>query len=410
MPATGPITLTDAKLKALKPPAEGRVEIPDDKVIGLRVRISCKGGKSFILRKRSGAKVHNLTLGTYGPRFGIADARKKARALLSDLEAGQAPPIANARLQATSGTFRALLPAYLDSKIDLRSHREIKRVLEFYVLPALGDRYADSITRGEVSALVDQIAATAPTMARAVHAQLSAFYTWAMPRLDRMVANPCRDAGRPAKAKARDRVLANAELAALWTVANGEGLPWGPGLKLLMLTGARRDEVFNADRSEFDIPGREWVIPAARAKNGQPHIIPLSDAALEVIKAIPALDESAKLFAARGNLENGPSGFSKALARFRSGVDEQLGRDAGEHWTLHDIRRTVATGLQRLGIRFEVTEAVLNHISGAKGGVAGVYQRHDWKAEKRAALEVWATELGRIVKGTNRQNVVAIRG
>lgn len=401
-------TLTDAKLKALKPPAVGRVEYPDDKVLGLRLRVSSKGSKSFILRKRQGNKVHNVTLGSYGPRFGLAEARRKARALLSDLEAGKAPPTAKARSQGSAGTIRALLPAYLDSKAHLRSHREIKRVLEFYVLPKLGDRLAETVTRGEITELVDEIAATAPTMARAVHAQLSAFYTWAMPRLDRLQANPCRDAGRPAKSKARDRVLNNEELAALWGVAEGEGGPWGPALKLLMLTGARRDEVFSADRVEFDLKAGEWTIPPERAKNGSAHIIPLPKSAVSVLKGIPEVEGSKKLFPAQGNAENGPSGFSKAQGRFRTSLDKILERQAGEHWTLHDIRRTVATGLQRLGIRFEVTEAVLNHVSGARGGIAGVYQRHDWKAEKRAALDAWAGELDRIVKGADQSNVVAL--
>jgi integrase len=157
----------------------------------------------------------------------------------------------------------------------------------------------------------------------------------------------------------------------------------------------------------------EWTIPAERAKNGQAHIIPLSKPAIAVVKEIPAVEGSGKLFPTRtkaGQAERGPSGFSRALTRFRRSLDAALQREAGPHWTLHDIRRTVATGLQRLGVRFEVTEAVLNHISGAKGGVAGVYQRHDWKAEKRAALDTWAREVERIVAGAEKSNVVALRG
>ncbi len=403
--------LTDAKLKALKAPSGGRVEYPDDKVPGLRVRVSAKGTKTFVLRKRTGSTVRNITIGRYHPeRFGLAAARKKARALLSDIEGGKVPVAPSRRATGTVGTIRAMMPAYLASKEGLRSHREIKRVVDRHILPELGDRLADSVTRGDVTEFVDGIAAAAPVMARAVHAQLSAFYTWAMPRLDRLPANPCRDAGRPAKPKSRDRVLSNAELRALWQVAEGESSPWGPGLKLLILTGARRDEVFSADRAEFDLKAREWIIPGARSKNGLPHIVPLSDAAVTALKAVPAIEGSAKLFPARSNLETGPSGFSKAQARFRVELDKRLERESGQHWTLHDIRRTVATGLQRLGIRFEVTEAVLNHVSGAKGGIAGVYQRHDWKVEKRHALEAWAAEVERIVTVNSHGNVVALHG
>lgn len=318
-----------------------------------------------------------------------------------------APATSKNRPTTSTGTINALIPPYLDSKTHLRSHREIKRVLELYVAPKLGDRLADTLTRGEISALIDEIARTAPTMARAVHAQLSAFYSWAMPRLDRLQSNPCRDAGRPAKGKARDRVLSDEELRALWMIAEAESNPWGPALKLLMLTGARRDEVFSADRTEFNFQTGEWIIPPMRAKNGAAHIVPLAKAAEAVIKSVPETVGSKKLFPAQGNAKNGPSGFSKAQARFRHALDEALDRESGPHWTLHDIRRTVATGLQRLGVRFEVTEAVLNHVSGAKGGVAGVYQRHDWKTEKRVALQDWAAELARIISDKSQANTIS---
>lgn len=396
--------LTDSKLKALKAPLSGQVEYSDSDVPGLRVRIGTSGVKTFIVRKRWAGKIKNITLGRYSLRFGLAEARKKARALISDLEAGKCAPSLTQRAQSTNATIRALMPAYLKSKAHLRSVREITRIMERYVLPTLGDRIADSITRGDITALVDDIATTAPTMARAVHAQISAFYSWAMPRLERLHFNPSRDAGRPDKPKARERVLSDSELWGLWLVACGEGHPWGPALKLLMLTGSRRDEVFCADRDEFDLRTGEWVIPAKRAKNGQVHIVPLSKTALRILESIPRIDGTDKLFPARGNAENGPSGFSRAQARFRSSLDNALERDGGDHWSLHDIRRTVATGMQRLGVRFEVTEAVLNHISGARGGIAGVYQRHDWKHEKRAALDAWDTMLNDIVTGKSCNN------
>lgn len=387
--------LTDAKLQGLKAPERGQVEHSDSDVPGLRVRIGVSGAKSFILRKRVAGKVRNISLGRYGPRFGIADARRKARALLSDIEAGRGVASAAVRSEAPA-TIAALLPDYLASKAHLRSIGEVKRILEGYVLPELGERLADAVTRRDVTRLVDGIAQRAPTMGRAVHAQLSAFYAWALPRLDRMESNPCRDAGRPAKPKARDRVLSDLELAALWQVSLAEPVPWGPALRLLMLTGARRDEVFAADRVEFDLKAREWIIPGERTKNREPHIIPLSAAACSVVKSIPAIEGSGKLSPsqrAASAPDRGSSGFSKAAARWRLLVDQALQREDGPHWQMHDIRRTVATGMQRLGVRFEVTEAVLNHVSGSRGGVAGVYQRHDWKAEKRAALDLWSRAL-----------------
>jgi len=401
--------LTDAKIRGMKAPEAGQIEFADSDVPGLRVRVGVSGAKTFILRRRVAGKVRNVTVGRYGPRFGLADARRKARTLVSDLEAGKAPPAPKGRSATAAETIRGMLPHYLAAKAELRSLADTKRILENYVLPELGDRLADTVTRGDVTKLVDRIAERSLSRARATHAQLSAFYTWAMPRLDRMVANPCRDAGRPDKPEARDRVLDDDELAALWRVAEAEPEPWGPALKLLILTGARRNEVFCADRAEFDLVGAEWTIPPDRAKNGVANVVPLSAPAVVVLKAIGGSEGGGKLFPSRRNPENGASGFSKVQGRLRVALDKAMKRDTGEHWQMHDIRRTVATGLQKLGVRFEVTEAVLNHVSGSRSGIAGVYQRHDWKAEKRAALDSWARFVAQLVEGKAKAiNVVEL--
>ncbi len=406
------VMLTDAKLKGLKAPASGRIEISDANVAGLRVRLGPSGRPSFIFRKRVGGKPCNIALGTFSPRFTLADARKKARTLVSDIEAGL-NPAADARAQAKrkgpgSLTIRNMLPDYIAAKrlAGRRSVDEMERTLTRDVLPVLGDRLADTVTRGDVTRLIEDI--QAPVQARAVHAQLSAFYTWAMPALDRLPANPCRDARRPEKPKSRERVLTDRELQALWRVAEGEAQPWRSGLQLLILTGQRREEVFAADRAEIDAKGKLWTIPRERAKNGAEHLVPLSDGALAALAVVPEVKDASKLFTTRMNSETGPSGFSKAMTRIRKALDKEL-ETAAPHWTLHDIRRTVATGMQRLGITAEVVEAVLNHISGSKAGIAGVYQRHKFLAEKRHALDAWGAEVARIVKGKGRDNVVPLR-
>ena len=229
-----------------------------------------------------------------------------------------------------------------------------------------------------------------------------------MPRLDRLPANPCRDAGRPPAPKPRERVLSDEELKALWNVADKEPKPWGPAIKLLILTGQRRDEVIKAEHSEFDLKAKLWTIPGDRAKNGKAHLVPLSAPAVAVLKGIDKIVGTDKLFPARGNTEAATSGYSKAWGKIFVQVEKELGEI--ERFTIHDLRRTMATGLQRLGIAMPVTEAVLNHISGSRAGIVGVYQRHDFQAEKRHALDAWAAEIDRIAKGKRRGNVVAIRG
>ena len=326
-------------------------------------------------------------MGRYGPRFGLAEARKKARAVLSDIEAGgdpSSPHAAAKRARPGAETIRGLLPAYLAAKAERRSVGEMKR-----------DRLADALTRADVTRLIDKVAANAPVMARNVHAQLSAFYSWAMPRLDRLPANPCRDAGRPSAPKARDRVLSDEELVCLWQLAEAEPFPWNIALKLLILTGQRRNEVFEADWAEIDLKKKVWTIPGERAKNGERHEVPLTTSVLALLKMIPEHENSGKLFPAQGRPENGASGFSKVQARLRKSMTEKLG--SVTEWRVHDVRRTVATGLQRLGVRLEVTEAVLNHLSGTRAGIVGVYQRHSFTDEKRAALETWVAEVERLV-------------
>ena len=375
--------LTESILSTVKAPFVGQIEIGDHKVPGLRVRIGANGNKSFVVRKRVGEKIKVVTLGRYGPRLGLGEARKLARSVLNDIESGSDVT----SVQHGVLTVRKLWPAYERTKIDHKSLPEIRRIFKKYILPNLGDRFADAVTRGEITRFIDAI--PAPVMARAIHAQLSAFYSWALPRLDRLQANPCTGAGRPAKPRPRERILSDAELAALWRAAELERDPWSSAIKLLILTGQRRSEVFGAMRSEFDLETGYWIIPAGRSKNYAQNRVPLSPRASSVFTNVAAVRGSPRLFPAVGNTANSASGISKVVNRLREAVSKDLEVDV-PRWSLHDIRRTVATGLQKLGVRFEVTEAILNHVSGSKGGVAGIYQRYNWGPEKEQALNSWA--------------------
>jgi integrase len=392
--------LTDAKIRDLRRPKSGQIEVRDKSVPGLRVRVGMSGTKSFVLRKRVAGKYRNVTIGRFSERFGLAEARKRARQILSDIEL-KADPLAALpqprRRSAATLTVNALWPQYKAAKARLRSIGEIERVFKRHILPEFGDRAADQITRSEITRLIDEIARSAPVMARNTLGYFSSFYGWAMPRLDHLQANPCRDAGRPPAPKARDRVLSEEEIGALWHVLEGEGKPFGPAIKLLLLTGQRRNEVFDADRKEFDLGAKLWTISRERAKNGATHLVPLAPAALEIVKGLLKDQRSEKLMPARGNWDMSPSGFSKAMCRIREALEEEIGRPV-PRWTLHDLRRTLATGLQRLGVRLEVTEAVLNHLSGSRSGIVGVYQRHNYFHEKKAALSAWEREVKRLAR------------
>lgn len=218
----------------------------------------------------------------------------------------------------------------------------------------------------------------------------------------------------------RERVLSDQELAEIWRAAsNAAAAPYSSIIRLLILTGQRRGEVAGMAWDEISDDFATWTIPGERTKNGAVHTVPLSAAARDLLKA--ALPEDVKGRPANGSLvlpgaAGTPfAGWSKAKRALDKAIMDAR-TEAGANavslvpWSVHDLRRTVATGLQRLGVRLEVTEAVLNHISGSRGGIAGVYQRHDWAAEKRAALDAWAGHVAAIVEGrTTAGNVVALR-
>jgi len=225
----------------------------------------------------------------------------------------------------------------------------------------------------------------------------------------------------------RERVLSDQELAEIWRAAGDVAAPYGSIVRLLILTGQRRGEVAGMAWNEIADDLTAWTMPGQRTKNGTVHAVPLSTTASAIIKAtLPAATKDAKrvvaeLRSAGALVLPGEKGTYAGWSKAKRGLDKAIGdapaKAAGksgkaapiEPWSIHDLRRTVATGLQRLGVRLEVTEAVLNHISGSRGGIAGVYQRHDWAAEKRAALDGWAAYVGAIIEGRSAANVMQLR-
>jgi integrase len=213
-------------------------------------------------------------------------------------------------------------------------------------------------------------------------------------------SNPFAELPWPTAITKRDRVLSDEEAAAIWRAAGEATPPYGTIVRLLMLTGQRREEVAGMTWAELSEDLLIWTIPGMRTKNGVPHLVPLSRPARELLHGPDGImrvhqDRRAKLALILPGERGTPfSGWSKA----KSQLDTASGVSG---WWLHDLRRTVATGLQRLGVRLEVTEAVLNHLSGSRGGVVGIYQRHNWAAEKRATLEAWSAHLLAAAEGSS---------
>ena len=409
------VGLTDSKIVGLKPIAGERLEYPDDVVKGLRVRVGTGGTKTFAYRARFGGKPRNFALGKYDPkRFTLANARALAQRMQGDIAEGRDPSGQLGRKPGDDGKMKGLVELYFRQEVrgKKRTAYAIERYFNVDILPVLGERIADTITRADVTKLVEQVTYKEKKetlrQGRMVHQLLSAFFNWALPRLDRLEANPCVGAWRPALSASRERVLNDNEIMALWNAA-GEAGEFGKGIRLLMLTGQRRSEVLEAEWVEFDTKGKLWTIPGSRAKNGKPSLVHLSKSTVSILESIDRGSKSAFLFPAKGNPKAPISGFTQLWERALKAVAKQLD-DTVPRFTMHDLRRTLATGLQRLGTRLEVTEAVLNHQSGSKAGIVAVYQRHQFTEEKRRALDAWAAEVDRIVKRESRGNVVALHG
>jgi integrase len=245
-------------------------------------------------------------------------------------------------------------------------------------------RILDSLTRKGSMAMASQTVAYG-----------KAAYSWGIKR-GTVSENPF--ASLPVAAtQRRERVLSDGELATIWRSTYGPG-PFNGIVRMLILTGQRREEVAGMAWAELNDDLSTWTIPASRAKNGATHIVPLSYQAQDLLRSAPKLGEL--VFP---GLRGPFNGFSRAKEAIdaKSGVTD---------WRLHDLRRTVATGLQRLGVRLEVTEQILNHVSGSRAGIVGVYQRHDFASEKRTALEAWGMHVLAVIEGRAAMgNVVTLR-
>jgi integrase len=266
------------------------------------------------------------------------------------------------------------------------------------MVPRWGKRSVHSLRRRDVIELVEQVAANnGGTIANRTLAVITKFASWLVAR-DIILASFAAGVEKPGRETERDRVLDDNELAALWRACEDEPVA-GAAIRLMILTGCRRQEAAGCDRRELDAQTRTWTIPRERTKNGVALTLPLSDLAWSTIEGVPRISTQ-HVFSI-----NGWCPVSLQLPKKRLDAALRFARP----WTLHDVRRSVATGLQRLGTRLEVTEAVLNHTSGSRGGIVGIYQRHDWAGEKAQALRRWSDHIEALVGGQPGK-VVKLRG
>jgi integrase len=421
--------LTDAALKKLlvSPPAE-RHEVPDGKVAGLYLVHQPSGATSWALRYRADGASRKLTLGSF-PALTLAQARRRAEEARGAIAMGKDPAgdrraareAAKAEKEAETDLVEVVVSQFIEryAKAHTRDWAESRRLLDRNVIARWQGRKLSQIGRADIHNLLDAIIDRgSPIAANRVFAQLRLMCSWAVKR-GIIASSPCEDVSPPSseKGRARERFLADDELRIVWGAADSLGWPFGPVVKLLMLTGARRDEVAQMRWSEVDLEARVWKLPAARAKNGRANEISLTDAALNILDGLPRFGDRDGYIFTTTNGRVPVSGFNRAkmqidaaIAELRSAEAEARGEEPRpiEPWVFHDLRRTAASGMASLGIGPHIVEAILNHKSGTVRGVAAIYNRYTYGPEKRAALAAWATRLEAIVSGAAVSNVVEL--
>ena len=368
--------LTDARVSAIKPPPSGQEEHADDLVQGLRLRVGAGGRKAWIVRARAGQKQINKTLGPY-PTISLADARDMAREFLITLtKEGEV---------RKKRTFGELADHWIEhvAKVKNKSWHNQERRLEIYVLPKWRDNDLASIRRADVRDLIDGIdGIVAPGRALAI---VRTLFRYAMGR-DWVDASPAEAIPNPSRDIPRDRYLDMKEVGAVYQAADMLGYPFAGFLKLLIQTGQRRTEVASMRWADLDLDAGTWVLQSEDTKSARAHLVPLSPQAVELLKATPQFGPF--VWSSDGETH------IKCYSQGKKKLDTLLAaKGVGlKPWRLHDLRRTAATHMVRLGVSELVVGRVLNHAP--QGVTARTYALHSYEAEKRSALTAWANEVG----------------
>jgi len=398
--------LTVKNVEAMRPSADRR-EIPDAHMPGLYLVVQPSGARSWAVRYRHHGQSRKHTLGSY-PALGLKDARelgaKALRAVAEGRDPGREKFLARtAKADSVDHVVEEFLERHVRRSNRPRTAQGTERLLRQHVLPRWRGRLVHEITRRDVLKILDHVVdGGAPIAANRTFAAVRKFFNWCVAR-DILAASPCAGVKPPTAERARDRVLNDDELRLVWAAADKLGGTFGPLVKLLALTGQRRDEVARMRWEEVDIENRLWTLPAERTKNNKPHEVPLSKAALAILQNVPSVAGSPFVLTTNGGASP-ISGYSIGKRR----IDALLPADMPP-WRLHDLRRTCASGLARLGINLPVIEKVLNHSSGSFAGIVGVYQKHSFADEKRAALEAWGNFVVALIEDKPGGKVLRLR-
>jgi integrase len=369
--------LTTAAVEAFKlDPGVADKIIFDDDLPGFGVRVRASGARTWVFQYKIGGRTRRLVLG-HVAAIKPARAREIAGELHAKVRLGGDPAAEKReRVQRSLNTFGTLAESFLDQYQRRPSTRDgVVRHLLKYAAP-LHPTPVDAITLRDVADLLTKIdKASGGVTANRVRATLSTMFAWAM-REGLATSNPIVNTNKREE-RGRDRVLSADELRRIWNTAEGS---YGTIIKLLILTGQRRGEISELRWPEVDFTMGVINLPADRTKNKRPHVVPLAATARTLLENLSRKGE--RVFK------------TPAWNPCKEILDERSGVSG---WVVHDIRRSAATGMADIGISPHIIEQILNHQSGHKGGVAGIYNRSSYAAEKAAALAKWDEHVASIV-------------
>ena len=371
----------------------------DSEIRGFGVRVYASGKKSFVLLYRHEGKQRLYTIDQYG-KITLEQARDLARKRLGEVADNQ--DIVAERQKAKQKheyTVKKAFTLFMNkyAKIHNRNWHEPERIFKHDVLPKLGSKPIDEVTKADIIKIIDAIMDRHKrTQATRTFAAVRKFFNWCVER-DMIQHSPVTGLKPPAPPKARDRVLSDHELRQVWIAAEEVGYPFGPIVQCLILTGQRKTEVTEIMRDHIDIKQKLWTIPKEANKSGREHYVHLAPLTLSILQAQPKLGDYVFTSSGAKPYENFTRGYDALIFAINKKRAE-MGMRGMQKWTLHDLRRSTASGMAALKVSPYVIEKILNHKSGIISGVAAVYNRYNYADEAKNALEAWAEHIQEILE------------
>jgi len=383
--------LSDLSIRAAKTPPKSAVTLWDSVQPKLGLRVTPAGAKSFIYMVGTGRR---KVLGRY-PELSLKDARTRLTRLLAEKTLGVVPLETPAEKMKVSAAIALYIERHCEriSKDGSRYAYETKLLLNNYLGPKFNGHLLDGVSKSDIAAIIDKLS-DEPSEASHAFTAIRGFFSWCVDR-GHSDKSPCDGLRAPPKPASRERVLAAAELKAIYLAAEGADFPYGAVLQLLIITGQRRGEIAALRWVWIDEAEKTITFPASVTKNKLIHIVPYGDMGAEIIQAIPRSGDY--LFPAKRERRKGrPASIMSGWGKLKAAFDKDC---PIADWTLHDLRRTASTMWAEIGVPEHINDRLLNHITGGtkQSAVARVYNRYSYLAEKRDAIARWEAKLSSIV-------------